>query len=443
MSAPTVSTELITGGIGALNGTIGGNVTSDGGQTITARGIVYSAFNSTPTVGGGSTTNVTASGTTGAFAVPVDNLSAASYYFRAYATNAAGTSYGTVLLVVCETDISADNLANFDSETAVADVSSAVVSVRPLNTGGSATSNITARGILLSLASVNNTPTVGGSGVTTVTIAGTFGDLMSHSFTGLIPGVTYVARGYMSITNRAHAHSELIYFTPMLPPYQQKIIYSKPGPWSAVPEVAVLAKPIIEAGPNGWDSMREKLLVPFSPYFECGERREHMLDPRTAPFARMLMQEERVVGYHGPWPIVEVTSLGFAREKPWIIQTTQDTQGTVGGGALYRNLPTVTVTWFSETLVDTKSIIPGASVPPETFGWDALSLVSGGGNPQGWVIVKRDVDPLPVITGSRPEVTIDAGNVIRTSANLHPRPTLCKVVDYYVYDFIDLLPPGD
>lgn len=228
------------------------------------------------------------------------------------------------------------------------------------------------------------------------------------------------------------------------PAASQKIISRGPGPWSAAPQVLSLACPVVETSPSGWDIMRERLWVPYSPYFAAGERRDMMLDERAQPFAHMLAQEERVVDFKGGFPVIELLSLGFAREKAWTIQTTQDSQGEVGSvGGVIRNLPTFTLTWFSETLEDTKTVIPSPAVPPETFGWDAVSITSGLPNNVGFILIKRDVDPLPVINGSTPQAQAVSGGVTRANANLHPRPTLCKVVDYYVLDFTDATPPGD
>ncbi len=152
-----------------------------------------------------------------------------------------------------------------------------------------------------------------------------------------------------------------------------------------------------------------------------------------------------MVGFHGPWPIVELLSLGFAREKPWIIQLTQDTNGSVGTGeGVTRNLPTITLTWFSETLESTKTVVPAPAVPPETFEWWNLSITSGApGGDAGWMLIKRDVDPLPIMTGSTPQAQPVNGNISRTNANLEPRPKLCKVIDYYVYDPLYPLPPNN
>ena len=98
IDAPTVTTTSVTiynnGGA-----QMGGNVTSNGGETLTARGIVYSTSNSTPTLGGSGCTTQVVSGTgTGSYKYNVEGLTANTiYYVRAYATNSAGTSYGSVV----------------------------------------------------------------------------------------------------------------------------------------------------------------------------------------------------------------------------------------------------------------------------------------------------------------------------------------------------------
>jgi len=74
----------------------GGNITSDAGQVITERGVVYSITNSTPTTA--NTKVVEGSGGLGSFSVTLSGLAPATmYYTRAYAINGAGTSYGEVV----------------------------------------------------------------------------------------------------------------------------------------------------------------------------------------------------------------------------------------------------------------------------------------------------------------------------------------------------------
>ncbi len=92
---PTV-TSPTSGSIAATSATLGGNVTSDGGTSITERGVVSSqtATNSDPTIGGPGVTKTTTSGTTGVFSVGVSALSASTgYSFKAFATNSSSTGY--------------------------------------------------------------------------------------------------------------------------------------------------------------------------------------------------------------------------------------------------------------------------------------------------------------------------------------------------------------
>lgn len=96
--APTVTTPTSTS-VTAATATLGGNVTTDGGATITARGVVYAktATNSNPQIGGSGVTNVTGTGTTGVFTVNASSLDGGTgYSYRAYATNASGTTYSPV-----------------------------------------------------------------------------------------------------------------------------------------------------------------------------------------------------------------------------------------------------------------------------------------------------------------------------------------------------------
>jgi uncharacterized protein (TIGR02145 family) len=74
----------------------GGNISSDGGSVITGRGIVWNKTGN-PVVGT-DIIRTDASNTTGSFTLNLGNLnSGITYYVRAYATNAIGTSYGNQL----------------------------------------------------------------------------------------------------------------------------------------------------------------------------------------------------------------------------------------------------------------------------------------------------------------------------------------------------------
>ena len=106
--APSVSTEAVTD-ISENSARAGGNITSDGGADITARGLCWSR-NETPTI----SDNVTNDGTgTGSFATLMTSLEPnTKYYYRAYATNSVGTGYGPILSFTTHTSDISDLIDN-------------------------------------------------------------------------------------------------------------------------------------------------------------------------------------------------------------------------------------------------------------------------------------------------------------------------------------------
>ena len=69
----------------------GGNITSDGGSTVTQRGVCWST-NQNPTIADNITTNGSGSGS---FTSSITSINAnTTYYVRSYATNGLGTAYG-------------------------------------------------------------------------------------------------------------------------------------------------------------------------------------------------------------------------------------------------------------------------------------------------------------------------------------------------------------
>ena len=98
---PTVTTAAVTG-ITKVAAVSGGNVTYDGGGTVTARGLVWgSALN--PTI----TNNKIDGGTgLGAFVSNISGLTVSTtYHVRAFATNSAGTAYGPDVAFTTMADI--------------------------------------------------------------------------------------------------------------------------------------------------------------------------------------------------------------------------------------------------------------------------------------------------------------------------------------------------
>jgi PKD repeat protein len=95
-----ITTSAVTG-ITSTTATGGGNVISDGGFTITSRGICWST-STNPTVSGSHTNEP---GTTGSFSSTMTGLTpSTTYHVRAYATNSTGTGYGSdvVFSTLCE-----------------------------------------------------------------------------------------------------------------------------------------------------------------------------------------------------------------------------------------------------------------------------------------------------------------------------------------------------
>jgi uncharacterized protein (TIGR02145 family) len=95
---PPVVPELTTSAVTAINLTTassGGNITFDGDAAVTARGVCWGT-STAPDISGSHSSDGTGVGT---FTSTLTGLSeGVVYYVRAYATNAAGTSYGNELM---------------------------------------------------------------------------------------------------------------------------------------------------------------------------------------------------------------------------------------------------------------------------------------------------------------------------------------------------------
>jgi uncharacterized protein (TIGR02145 family) len=195
--APTVSTTAAS--VVTINtATSGGNVTSDGGGTVTARGVCWSTTANPDTT----LTTKTSNGTgTGIFSSSLVSLiPSTTYHIRAYATNAAGTSYGT--------DMTFTTLAaNIPTITTTTNIT--------LNAGTTATSGgnitsdggapVTVKGVCWGL-SLNPSTT------DSKTTDGTGTGIFVSNLTGLISGTNYHLRAYA--TNSAGtAYGQDIAFT--------------------------------------------------------------------------------------------------------------------------------------------------------------------------------------------------------------------------------------
>ena len=99
---PTLTTSSVTQ-ITETTAVVGGNVTSDGGASVTERGVVY-ATTQNPTI---NNTKVTSGIGTGSFTCNLTGLQPnTTYYVRAYATNEVGTAYGEEMSFTTEEQVS-------------------------------------------------------------------------------------------------------------------------------------------------------------------------------------------------------------------------------------------------------------------------------------------------------------------------------------------------
>jgi uncharacterized protein (TIGR02145 family) len=175
--APTISGTASATSITSSTATTGGTITSDGGATVTTRGVVYG------TTTGSSTFSVTSGTGTGTYTISLTGLlPATTYYVRSFATNSVGTVYGT------ETNFTTVAIAPTLTTTAASSITKYAASA-----GGTITSNggsvITASGICWSTTA---TPTTSDSKTADGTTSGTF----TSSITGLTAGTTYFVRAY-------------------------------------------------------------------------------------------------------------------------------------------------------------------------------------------------------------------------------------------------------
>jgi len=182
---PIVGTSVSTTSVSAITSTSavsGGTIISDGGGSVTARGVCWS-ITSGPTINDNSTTDGNG---TGSFTSNLSGLKGGTtYYVRAYATNEVGIGYG--------------NQINFTTNPIVGpSVSttsvSAITSISAVS-GGTITSDgggsVTARGVCWS---ITPGPTINDN----ITSDGTGTGSFTSNLSGLIAGTKYYVRAYAS-----------------------------------------------------------------------------------------------------------------------------------------------------------------------------------------------------------------------------------------------------
>ena len=184
--AATIPIGITTNSLSSVTQTTasgGGIINSDGGTTVTSRGVCWSNITSLPSTANAKTIDGSGIGT---FSSSLTGLTAGTtYYVRAYATNSVGTVYGS--------------MKSFTTQSAtipqgIITTSASSISQSVATSGGSITSDggasITSKGVCWSNATsfptIANTKTLDGSGLSS----------FSTSLTGLTPGTTYFVRAY-------------------------------------------------------------------------------------------------------------------------------------------------------------------------------------------------------------------------------------------------------
>jgi len=198
----TISTTAASS-ITTSSATLAGNATANGGASITERGVVYSitSTNSNPLINGTGVTKDTNGTGTGVFSESIASLSPSTQYsFKAYATNSAGTSYGTVQTFTTATPVV---LATITTAT------QANITTTSADLGGNITNNggapVTERGIVWATTS---NPTIANNKVSNGSSDGSFSKMI-----GSLPSNTTIHVRAYATNSAGTAYGSNISFT--------------------------------------------------------------------------------------------------------------------------------------------------------------------------------------------------------------------------------------
>ena len=199
VSLPTLSTT--TASQITYNSAVGGgNVSSNGGGTITARGVCWS-ISENPTVIDSHTSN--GSGT-GSFTSNITGLQpGTTYYARAYATNSVGTAYGEQISFTTQITLPTVSTEMVSEITAITAVCGGNVTA----TGGA---DVIARGICWG---TSQNPTISNSHTTDGNGSGSF----TSNITGLSHNTTYYVRAYATNSAGTAYGEQRSFITPTVP----------------------------------------------------------------------------------------------------------------------------------------------------------------------------------------------------------------------------------
>ncbi|MCU0472149.1 MAG: hypothetical protein MUC93_02120 [Bacteroidales bacterium] len=200
---PELTTTEVSG-ITMTEAVSGGNIASQGGTPVTARGVCWSSATIT-TLAANKTSNGTG---TGSYTSEISGLSAGTtYYVRAYATNDGGTKLGNEIsfTTTSDTPVAPSVTTAFVSSV----TSNSAVCGGDVTNEGSA--SITAKGVCYSTSAnptILNTTTNNGTGL---------GSFVSN-ITGLDPGTKYYVRAYATSTAGTSYGTEYYFTTDAVPP---------------------------------------------------------------------------------------------------------------------------------------------------------------------------------------------------------------------------------
>jgi hypothetical protein len=197
---PTLSTTAITN-ITATGASGGGNITSDGGSMVTARGICWSA-NQNPTIADKFTVDGICIGSFTSTLTLLDPVK--TYYVRAYATNMQGTAYGNQVTFTTILPLSLATVTTTAASTITA--TTATLGGNVTNDGNA---TVTERGIVYA---TTQNPTTSNTKLTIGTGTGNF----TSNVTGLTAGTTYYFRAY-AINSQGTGYGSQGTFTTILP----------------------------------------------------------------------------------------------------------------------------------------------------------------------------------------------------------------------------------
>lgn len=199
VTVPVLTTTAATN-VTTTSAQSGGVITSDGGATITARGVCWSVV--TPTINDSKTIDGTGTGT---FTSSITNLFPnTSYSIRAYATNSAGTGYGNTISVFT---VPPPSVPTVTTSTASGINSNSAVTGGDVTSSGGST--VTTKGICWS---TSPNPTTANNIISGGTGTGGFVSVISN----LPVNVTYYVRAYATNSNGTGYGNEITFTTAYL-----------------------------------------------------------------------------------------------------------------------------------------------------------------------------------------------------------------------------------